>query len=53
MNSKCKICGKEESSLFRANHKDLGSIKLCVGCWSSEQSKNKLLPLEEGSSCCK
>jgi hypothetical protein len=53
MNLKCKICGKEENSLFRANHKDLGNVKLCVGCWSGEQNKNKLLPLEGGSSCCK
>jgi len=36
MNSKCKICGKEEGSLFRVNHKDLGSIKLCVGYMKNE-----------------
>ncbi|WP_200894975.1 hypothetical protein [Methanosarcina sp. 1.H.T.1A.1] len=53
MNLKCSICGKEENSLLRANHRDLGAIKLCVGCWSKEQSKNKLLPLEGGGSCCR
>src|SRR5574344_303699 len=28
-------------------------VKLCVKCWSKEQSKNKLLPLEDGGSCCR
>lgn len=53
MNPKCTICGKGEYSLFRANHKDLGIVKLCVGCWSKEQNNNKLLPLEDGSNCCR
>jgi hypothetical protein len=52
MSLKCSICGKEEPSLFRANHRDLGVIKLCVGCWSKEQSKDRLLPLESEGSCC-
>lgn len=53
MSIKCSICGKEEDSLLRADHRDLGTIKLCVKCWSKEQSKNKLLPLEGGGSCCR
>lgn len=53
MNFKCSICGKEENSLLRANHRDLGAIKLCVVCWSKEQSKDRLLPLEGGGSCCR
>lgn len=53
MNLKCSICEKEENSLFRANHKDLGTIKLCVKCWSKEQSKNMLLPLEDGGCGCR
>ncbi len=53
MNFKCTICGKEDYSLLRANHKDLGIIKLCVDCWSKEQNKNKLLSLEGGSNCCR
>lgn|GEM_PF-562955 len=53
MNLKCSICGKEEDSLLRANHRDLGFIRLCVKCWSKEQSKNMLLPLEGGGSCCR
>ncbi len=53
MSLKCVICGKEEYSLLRANHKELGIIKLCVECWSGEQSKNKLLPLEGGCGCCR
>ncbi len=53
MSFKCAICGNEEYSLSRANHKELGSIKLCVECWSREQSKNKLLPLEGGCGCCR
>ncbi|WP_229388081.1 hypothetical protein [Methanosarcina sp. DH2] len=52
MNIKCSICGKEDS-LFRANHRDLGAIKLCAGCWSKEHSKEKLLPLEDKGSCCR
>ena len=53
MSLKCAICGKEEYTLLRANHKELGTIKLCTGCWSKEQSKNKLLSLEGGSCCCR
>ena len=53
MSLKCAICGKEEYTLLRANHKELGSIKLCAQCWSKEQSRNKLLSLEGGSSCCR
>jgi hypothetical protein len=53
MNFKCTICGKEEDSLLRANHKELGTVKLCVDCWSQEQSKNKLLSLEDGINCCR
>ncbi|MDD2615381.1 MAG: hypothetical protein PHQ15_01485 [Methanosarcina sp.] len=52
MNFKCAVCGKEEDSLLRTNHKKLGTIKLCLGCWSKEQGKNNLLPLEGGSRCC-
>ncbi|WP_255333975.1 hypothetical protein [Methanosarcina sp. KYL-1] len=51
MSFECAICGKEEYSLLRANHKELGSIKLCVECWSGEHSKKKLLPLEGGCGC--
>lgn len=53
MNLRCSICGKEEDSLLRTNHKDLGTIKLCVKCWSKEQSKKMLLPLEGKGSCCR
>ena len=53
MGIKCAICGKEEDSLFRANHKELGTIKICVDCWSKENNKKKLLNLEGGCGCCR
>ncbi|AGF97614.1 hypothetical protein MmTuc01_2297 [Methanosarcina mazei Tuc01] len=53
MNPVCSICGKEEDSLLRANHRDLGNIKMCVKCWSKEQCKNMLLPIGSGGSCCR
>ena len=53
MSLNCAICGKEEYTLLQANHKELGTTKLCTECWSKEQSKNKLLSLEGGSCCCR
>lgn len=43
MGIKCTICGKEEDSLLRTNHKELGTIKLCVDCWSKENYKKNCL----------
>lgn len=53
MGIKCTICGKEEDSLLRTNHKELGTIKLCVDCWSKENYKKKLLNLEDVCGCCR
>ncbi len=53
MSFKCAICEKEENSLLRTNHKELGTIKLCVDCWSKERVKNNLLHLEGGCDCCR
>ena len=32
---KCECCGKsgDDLSLYSANHKDLGWIKICRDCW--------------------
>jgi hypothetical protein len=51
--STCGICGKENDSLLRANHRELGIMKICIECWSMEQAKKNLLPLEGGNVCCK
>jgi len=53
MSFQCAICGKEENSLLRVNHKNLGNIKLCVDCWSAENSRKKLLPVEDRRFCCR
>lgn len=29
---KCSICGKDENSLLRVKHRNLGTIKLCFEC---------------------
>jgi hypothetical protein len=49
----CSICGKEENSLLRVNHRRLGTIKLCFECWEVESSNKNLLPSFGGCDCCK
>lgn len=53
MSFKCNICGKEDNSMLKANHRDLGAIKLCLDCWTAEKDKNKLNHLNRGCSCCR
>ncbi len=33
-----ELCGEEEKSLFRANHKKYGRIKICNNCQDREAS---------------
>jgi len=51
--STCGICGRNADSLLRANHKELGIMKICIECWSTEQAKGNLLPLEGANRCCR
>jgi hypothetical protein len=52
-NASGAICGREEDSLLRANHREFGIVKICIKCWSREQGKKNLLSLEGGSGCCR
>ncbi|MGI5992951.1 MAG: hypothetical protein ACOX79_11820 [Methanosarcina sp.] len=50
---KCSICGEDENSLLRVNHRKLGTIKLCFECWEVESSNKNLLSSWGGCGCCK
>ena len=48
---KCELCGKrgEELSLYSAQHKNLGWIKICRECWVKLYDSNSIVA---GSSGC-
>ena len=47
----CRLCGKsgEALSLYSANHKDLGLIKVCRECWVSLYEVNRMVAGSGGS----
>jgi len=49
---RCEICGKEGVSLYYANHKDLGGIKICPDCWRDAYAKNLLVSSSGASGGC-
>ena len=48
---KCELCGKKgrDLSLLVANHKQLGQIEICQGCWSELFEKNRMVCGTSGS----
>nr|WP_255333969.1 hypothetical protein [Methanosarcina sp. KYL-1] len=52
--AKCAICKKEENSLLKVKHKELGMVKLCFECWGIEYGNQNLLPsCGGGCDCCR
>ncbi|MDD3248386.1 MAG: hypothetical protein PHF18_16270 [Methanosarcina sp.] len=50
----CSICGKDEYSLLKVKHRELGTIKLCFECWEVERGNQNLLPSCRGDcDCCR
>jgi len=50
----CSICGKDEYSLLKVKHRELGTIKLCFECWGVERGNQNLLPSCRGDcDCCR
>jgi hypothetical protein len=45
--ARCELCGSEEKSLLRVNHKEHGKIKICNNCLQREASN-----LLSQSGCC-
>ena len=48
----CRLCGKngEKLSLYSAQHKDLGGIKVCRECWVKLYDHNRMVAGSGGSS---
>ena len=47
----CRLCGKsgEALSLYAANHKDLGWVKVCRACWVNLYEANRMVAGSGGS----
>jgi len=50
--AECTLCGKrdEDLSLYSAQHKNLGWIKVCRECWVKLYDENRMVAGSGGSS---
>ncbi|MFB6076359.1 MAG: hypothetical protein ABEK17_04410 [Candidatus Aenigmatarchaeota archaeon] len=44
----CQLCGND-GSLLKANHKEMGTIKICRDCWKDMYNKNNMVSGNGGS----